>query len=274
RRDPETRLRAWLEELVGSPAGQQAETIVLSGEAIPGSFDSAGFQQIKTILDEYFTETTCIYYVRHLCDHAISQYGEYVRRRRMKDTFSEFAPVYVAPFLEAITKMEQTFGRGNVTVLQFEAERAALWPNFVRLLGANPDDMRLPIEVNRSLCAEEILLIRDLNRLGITRTLLAKTLSNYSAAIGPATSNRLTPTPADIEAIAQTHAAQMDYINGLLPDGCQLKPASDSLFERARTHVPVETAELPFEHMRAMLVAALTTSDAVLSKQEESDDDD
>ncbi|MFN7002556.1 MAG: hypothetical protein ACK4NW_03865, partial [Roseinatronobacter sp.] len=40
RRDPETRLRAWLEELVGSPAGQQAETIVLSGEAIPGSFDS------------------------------------------------------------------------------------------------------------------------------------------------------------------------------------------------------------------------------------------
>lgn len=271
RRDPEKRLRASLNKALSSEGSKESETVILSGEAIPGSFDIEGFEYLKKVLEEYFDEISIIHYVRHLTDHAVSQYGEYVRRRRMKDEFSTFAKVYQAPFMGATSKMESVFGKDQVRVLLFESERENLWFNFVRYIGGTPEGMRQPTEVNRSLCLEEIALLRDLNRLGIRRTLLAKTVSRYCAAIAPVSDNRVVPSAADIEIIGQTHAEQMEFINARLKDGTRLRPASESLIARSAGADKVVPAEMPFTHMRQMLISAMAVHEEELPDEDEDD---
>lgn len=245
--------KEWLTEIATST---EAHTVVISGEAIPGSFDHSSILLLRDILLQNFEKVEVYYYVRHLADHAASQYGEYVRRRRMRDSFAAFAPHYECPFKRAIEVLEHGFGAEAVKVVLYDDVKDRLWPDFVTRIGGNPEGLTEPRTVNRSLSAEEVDFVRKLNALPLERVFIAKTLSNYTNATTAPSRRGVFVSLEAVEAIRQSQQEALHFVNQRLQPPSLLDAASPALLESARAGEPEHQPLLSTENIYKLFESA------------------
>lgn len=256
-RDPEAaaaRLATWLDD---ESSAEGCHTLVVSGEAIPGKMtDASGHAMARVFRDKGF-EVQVLFYVRSLAGHALSQYGEYVKRRKMRGSFSEFTQIYDCPFQGYVSQLEEVFGRDVVEVVSYDAERGDLWGGFMSRLSSTPVATQPPQVVNRSLCREEINLIRELNLSSIPRVVMAKSVTRYLSETTAPSKNRICVYAEDVEVMATRNAAVVDYINARLPAGTQLVAAyPGEVSAGTRAEEPADQP-LPYENLQGFLSAVV-----------------
>jgi hypothetical protein len=174
-----------------------------------------------------------VYYVRHLADHAISRYTEYVKRRTMKRTFAEFAPTYSSRFKQTLEAYESVFGRDAVTCLLYDDFRKNLFDNFLETIGVSSDGLEKPDIVNRSLTADEIEVLRLLNAKNFNVVHKAKIVEDYISHTKPIGGRYPDFSRATIETIEANNRAIIDFVNDRLKGSSKLLPASESVLRAA-----------------------------------------
>lgn len=234
-------------------AESDAHSFVISGEAIPGTHEPAQMQRLKDLTEEFFTQVRVIFYVRHIADHALSQYGEFLKRRQMRLGFAQFAPTYEALYKDYIERFENVFGPDVMMLRLYDADRAALWPNFVRLLGVDPDATVSPTMVNRSLTASEMEMIRRINDAGCDRMVVAKAVEHFLRTT-PGAGGSYVCSPKTIDLLREKNQEIIDFVNARIDPATPLKASSDALAEKAKTgpnhdDTPAEVTSETFEGM-------------------------
>src|SRR5215208_6566836 len=148
---PEKALKNFDTRLQKLNSASKAHTLLFSHERAAG-IEPGLLSQIGAIFSRHFDRVQVIYYVRHLTDHAISQYGEYVKRRGMKISFSAFAPKYRARFKDTIENYESVFPDDDIEYVSYDSVRNELYRDFLQRIGL-PSNLyhQEPERVNRSL---------------------------------------------------------------------------------------------------------------------------
>jgi|GEM_PF-3181151 len=229
-------LSSWLGDI--SSTGD-CHTVILSGEAM-GRYDATTLGKLKPVLDRYFDEYRIVYFVRHLADHAVSQYGEYVKRRRMKKPFAAFAANYKARFKATLKAYETAFGPEAVTCILYDDVRDRVFEAFLESVGLPADGMEMPPAVNRSLSADEIAVFRALNAKGFPRVHVSKLVQDYTFT-HPARGRRTPDIPkAALEAIERNNARVLKAVNKRLTPPSRLLAISDRLKASVTEEAPAE----------------------------------
>jgi len=197
-------------------SSHDASIFILTGEAVPGSIPQEGISDLRRLIEHHFSQSIAIYYIRDCVEHAISQYGEYVKRRGYRKTFSEYSLRYKTPFGRHIRILQQIFDRKNVKVLKYEDSKKTLWQDF--LAAACPGALEIPLEnpqrnINRSLCFEELEFIRKLNKYNLPRTAMTKAVVSWAQKTHPISSNKLKASKKDVEAILSNNLDEIHFIN-------------------------------------------------------------
>ncbi|MEM7742018.1 MAG: hypothetical protein AAF225_14615 [Pseudomonadota bacterium] len=217
-----SRLRALLQDIVGESVGH---TLLFSAEGLQRiSVDD--IQLLKTELERY-GPLEIVYFVRHVVDHALSQYAEYIRRRRLRDEFSEFAKSYTVPFLDVLTTWSNICGADSVKTYVYDPSQDAI-ANFFKLIGAEP-----PAEktiVHRSLSSEELALMRWLNHRIKDRLTLAKFAQSLSRHPNLST-KKLRATSDDLRNLTANNANIVEQLNRDFVTEGELKMASDKIID-------------------------------------------
>src|SRR5829696_7329900 len=100
-----------------------ADTVLFSNEAL-GGLNQEALADLQKIFARYFRVVRLVYYVRHLADHAVSQYGEYIKRRKMKMPFERFTEKkYRAPFKKAMATVESVFSPTEIDYVLYDDVR-------------------------------------------------------------------------------------------------------------------------------------------------------
>ncbi|MBA3744832.1 hypothetical protein [Sporichthya sp.] len=118
-------------------------------------------------------ELRVVVYVRDIAPYFVSSYSERVKRNGYSGTFDEYLEGgddfgrRVALFQPRLTRLVDAVGRSRVQILHYDSVGAQLFPSFVRdVLGlTDSGGWELPpSSVNRGLTAQEVELLRHLNR--------------------------------------------------------------------------------------------------------------
>ncbi|MEO1043024.1 MAG: hypothetical protein AAFX52_12110 [Pseudomonadota bacterium] len=217
-----SRLRTTLQNVVGESVGH---TLLFSAEGLQQtSVDD--IQLLKAEFERY-GPLEIVYFVRHVTDHALSQYGEYIRRRRLKDDFSEFAKYYKVSFLDVLRTWSDVCGTGSVKTYVYDPSQDAI-ANFFKLIGAEPPKEKTI--VHRSLSYEELALMRWLNTRIDDRLTLVKFATSLSQHPSLST-KKLRATSDDLRNLTVNNAHIVEQVNREFVTEGELKMASDKVID-------------------------------------------
>jgi hypothetical protein len=200
-------------------ASHSFSTFVLSGEAVPGSISHDASKDLRDVIQNYFENSFAIYYVRDVVEHALSQYGEYIKRRGYRKPFSVYALSYKSPFAKHIRTLGRIFGSNSVRVLRYEDVRQDLWANFLDFVIPHATNSLLncpPGVVNRSLCLEELEFVRSLNAYSLPRTAMTKAVVGWAHATQPTSCNKLKASKEDVESILSGNTEEITFVNSCM----------------------------------------------------------
>ena len=186
----EKELAAFLSEL----AEKDSAVTLLSSEALLGTF---GFNRrntdlLSSVSNKYFKSTEIICVVRPPLDHTVSQYSEFVKRRRLSGSFDDACldvffdlGAYMEPFFAS-------FGQSNVNIIPYMDVRQgeSLVDRFLSAIDSRLTINSLPIEkydsnliVNRSMSVLECEAAATLNlmraKFNLNRTVFVKAYTRY-----------------------------------------------------------------------------------------------
>lgn len=235
-------------------------TVVISGESM-SDMSKESLALIRRGLLASHDSVEAIYYVRNVVDHAVSQYGEFVKRRKMVKTFAEYAETYVPKYKAVTEKFEAVFGSNSVKISLYDAVRTDVIGDFLARIGATrPGNPQAPDHVNRSLSLQELDFIRSLNGLQIDPSTLPGSVEMYCFETAKKGSDSLRPSPEDVAVIGRSAGEVIDFVNGRLTPEARLKLVSDGLMREALPVSPASEPQLVGQIAQAFLVASLLVS--------------
>jgi len=247
------RLEDNVEEIL---AGNSCYMVLLSSERL-GAFEPEVIADMKSVLDGHFLHYQIVYYVRHLTDHAISQYNERVKRRGMTQSFKAFAPSYVSPFKQALETYEPLFGRENVVCRLYDDVWTDIFEDFLETIGISPEGLEKPEQVNRSLTADEIEVLRAINAKKFDKIQTARVVEDHVYRHEPIGRRYPEFTRAEIEVIGANNRDVIDFVNQRLEGQSRLKAASDAVLSAARSVAEDTDKGIDPEATLALLEASL-----------------
>ena len=224
------RLIRFLEECQATAS----DLTILSSESIPGKFDKKSILVLSELLYEYFDKIDVLYYVRDILDHSVSQYNEYVKRRKQTSTFSEYSLTHKCRFKNHIEVLLTGFGENSLEVKNYADEKNNLWLNFINNLqfqDLDPQDLESPRKINRSLCKEEIEFYRLINKK--SKNGLTKYLKDFWEQNKPLTNKTIIPSLEVLNRFEKENIQKLDYINNFLKGSkSPLKIVSNNLRDK------------------------------------------
>jgi hypothetical protein len=258
---PQRALRKFEADLRHLASDDKANALLFSHER-GGGVEPELLSELKAIFSRYFDRVQVIYYVRHLTDHAISQYGEYVKRRGMKAAFNAFAPKYRARFKRTIETYESVFGRDDIEYVLYDDVRRKLFRDFLQRVGLPSSiDYQEPERVNRSLTADEIEVLRHVNHMGLARTLVARIVENFTFENKNPKQRPMPISRADIETIEASNRDVLECVNVRLSGGAVLRAASDGIMRDASDMEQSATPGLDPQIMAGLLASGLRVTE-------------
>lgn len=192
-----------------------------------------------------------IYLVRDLAPAFLSFYSQQVKRAGETRPFTEFITNWNAGYKSAIRQAIDSFGRENVEVYNYEEHRQRLADMFFRdVLGADfaPDEN--PV-VNRSLTAQELVLLGRMNMVFGKNRKQSKFAADALTSVPVRNPEPLTVTPKEGEFLQAKFRGDLDYINQVVIG----RPVSVGKLSERR-----ETALSDFEESMAALMSHLVAT--------------
>jgi hypothetical protein len=223
---PDVRLRLWADLLRHLPqeGGEAPNGVVFSAERwarhLPAQLDA-----LLRVADASGVETIRIWLlVRDPLDHALSVYGQMVKRHGFSGSLDEWLQIYEFPqaLLNCLDAFQRRPDRIVLQVDHYGRQRRSLHQRMLDWLALPGDGawQEPPATVNRSLSADELLLMRWLNeRLGDRAAAVGEQLVDRLPELAPA---RLHPSAHSCDRFVQSWSATVDQINQRLPEGAQL----------------------------------------------------
>ena len=162
--------------------------------------------------------------VRDPLDHALSVYGQMVKRHGFSGSLHDWLEIYEFPqaLLSCLNAFQSRPDRIALQVDHYGRQRHALRQRMLDWLALPADGVwQQPLAtVNRSLSADELLLMRWLNqRLGDRAAAVGEQLVDRLPGLAPA---RLQPSADALDRFVQRWSATVDQINQCLPEHAQL----------------------------------------------------
>ena len=232
------RLIRFLEECQST----KSDLTILSSESIPGKFDKNSILVLRDLLHKYFDKIIVFYYVRDILDHSVSQYNEYVKRRKQTTTFSEYSLTYKCRFKNHIEVLLTGFGENNLEVKNYDDEKDNLWLNFIKNLqfqDLDPKNLESPKKINRSLCKEEIEFYRIINKK--SKNGLTKHLKDFWEKNNALTNKSIIPSLEVLNRFEKENIKKLDYVNNFLKGSkSPLKIVSNNLRDKINNYSAYE----------------------------------
>jgi len=240
-----------------------ADTVLFSNEAL-GGLNQEALADLQKIFARYFRVVRLVYYVRHLADHAVSQYGEYIKRRKMKMPFERFTEKkYRAPFKKAMATVESVFSPTEIDYVLYDDVRRDLYRDFLRRLQISSDGHLSPNTVNRSFTYDELEVLREVNSLGLPKSLLARIAEDYAFRNEPPRQIALPVSRSAIDFVGARNRDVIEFANERLGSS-QLRVASDELMAKACNDPELGEPELD----RNIVVRILESGQRVMKERE------
>jgi hypothetical protein len=216
--------RLWAEVLCQVPGGEAPRGVLFSAERwarhLPGQLDA-----LLRVADAGGVEMIRIWLlVRDPLDHALSVYGQMVKRHGFSGSLDDWLQIYEFPraLLNCLDVLQTRSDRIVLQVDHYGRQRRSLHQRMLDWLALPGDSIwqQPPAKVNRSLSADELLLMRWLNeRLGDRAAAVGEQLVDRLPELTPA---RLHPSADRCARFVQSWSATVDQINQRLPEGAQL----------------------------------------------------
>jgi len=197
-----------------------APSVLFSSEALFRSRPERVRELVDAVRSEDF-DVKVVAFVRDLAGHALSSYSEMVKGALLTTTFAEYVkgrsgPIRYRPALRGrLEPLLSLLGPGGVTVLHYESNRKDLLGALMRSAFGLEDvsSLELPdAQVNRSMTADELLLMRHVNeRLGDVRT--GRRISDAMIARPPIGSTRATISTSELAALTSVCAPEVAWVN-------------------------------------------------------------
>ena len=184
-------------------------------EALLRLADAGGVEQIQIWL-----------LVRDPLDHALSVYGQMVKRHGFTGSLDDWLAIYDFPqaLLHALNAFQSRPDRIALKVDHYGHKRGQLLERmqvWLQLPGEAAWQLPVQSAVNRSLNTDELLLMRWLNRrYGDRAAPVGEALVDRLPSLSPA---QLQPTSAAAQAFVQRWSGVVAQINPLLPQSAQLQ---------------------------------------------------
>ena len=237
------RLISFLEECQST----ESDLTILSAESIPGKFNKNSILVLRDLLYKYFDNIVVLFYVRDILDHSVSQYNEYVKRRRQTTNFSEYSLTHKCRFKNHIEVLLTGFGDKNLEVKNYADEKDNLWFNFIKNLqfqDLDPKDLESPRKINRSLCKEEIEFYRIINKK--SKHGLTKHLKDFWEQNRPLTNKAIIPSVEVLNRFEKENIKNLDYVNNFLKGSkSPLKIVSNNLRDKINNYSAFEEEDQP-----------------------------
>jgi hypothetical protein len=247
-------------------AANNASVMLISQETA-GIINPQILIKLRSVFARHFDQVQIIYYVRHLTDHAISSYGEKIKRGKIHTPFRAFASDYHSRFKETIENYERVYGQAAVQCVLYDNVRQDLYHDFLRRIGlAFEADLENSARVNRSLTGDESELVRRVNRMGLSRILIAKIVEEFLFSHKNPARSHLAISRASIAAIAQNNRDVIEFVNARLADGALLRAASDTIVERAGDTDESAPPELDAGMMLGLLQSGIRVTERLHGK--------
>lgn len=243
-----------------------ARTVLFSSEAL-GAYDADVLASLKKVLSKYCDRFQIVYYVRHLADHANSQYSEKVKRRQFARSLHQYCRRYKAPFKTCVQTYEAVFGADAVNCVLYDDVRDRLWRHFLELIGADYEGVDEPLVVNRSLSVEEIDALRAINRLGHNRVLVAQAVEDFTFRVSHENPRSVPISKLSIEAIRKKNQDTIDFINERLSGYSPIGVASEKLLARVVDEKVKDDPTLDADVIFALLDSSLRVMDRRIADQ-------
>jgi hypothetical protein len=136
----------------------------------------------------------------------------------------------------------------------YDDVRDNLYRDFLQRIGLRSDlDYREPAQVNRSLTGDEIEVLRHVNRMGLSRALVAKIVEDFAFSNKHPKRRPVAISRASIDAIANNNDDVIKHVNARLSRGSVLRAASDTVLKHATDTNESPNAEPDPEIMRGLL---------------------
>jgi len=247
-------------------SANQAHTLLISHERASG-LEPKLLSELRDIFSRHFNRVQVIFHVRHLTDHALSQYGEYIKRRGMKNSFDAFAPKYRARFKNTIENYESVFAADDIQYVLYEVVRDNLYRDFLQRVGL-PSSFyhREPERVNRSLTPDELEVLRNVNGMRLSRSLVARIVEDFTFHNKRPKQRSMAVSRASIDAIARGNHDVIQCVNARLRGGAVLRVASDAIIEHACGADEAANRDLDPQIMRGFLESGLRVIERVKGK--------
>jgi hypothetical protein len=200
----------------------EADSILYSSEFLY-RFDDDRWEQLNDRVAAHGRRLRAVVYVRDISGHALSMYGQQVKRGLYTETFSTFIDPsrgdYSPGFASPIERLVRTVGRRSVVVIHYDSVRESIFRHWCRcILGVEPDsswDVDL-VEgvVNRSLTVLELRLMRSLNSKLAGKS-EARRVSDALIACTPLTGEAPRLSGADAKTLHERFDDEVHQVNEL-----------------------------------------------------------
>lgn len=193
-----------------------------------------------------------VYLVRDLGPAFLSFYSQQVKLGGETRPFGEFIEDWDPGYRNALQGAVDAFGKTSVEIYNYEEHRNRLAEMFFRrILGVDFSPSETDA-VNRSLSAQELTLMREINRTVGKNRKAARFVSDALLSMPLATSERLTVTDAEGEKIRGRFQGDIDWINAMIRD-----PFIDIGKTGPRSEHPLSETEITLVALISHLVAAV-----------------
>lgn len=195
-------------------------TTVFSTEAL-WKLDPDSLARARTALDQRGIRLEVVAYVRDIAGHALSLYGQAVKRHKYIQDFSHFIGRVPTGFgfkqevARSLFSWAEILGNDALHVIHYDTHRKDTVAPFIDVLGVPKDTIWVPGsigEVNRSLTREELNLMRQLNQKVANRGQLVK-LSNILMDLPALGSRKPRISRIDADFLLDVFESDVDRIN-------------------------------------------------------------
>ena len=191
-------------------------SLIFSSEQI-GGFHPEFAAALGATLKARFKTLRVVMFVRHVADHALSQYGEAVKRQGLALDFETYArDGYVCWFEAYASRAVQAYGPEAVSVVLYDDVADKAFDAFLDTAGIPSKGFEQTGPGDPPLSASEAALFRRLNRLTTNAALIEKVTAEFSSS-ETTRHAPLSASRAAIEAIAESSARDIAYINSEFP---------------------------------------------------------
>jgi len=168
---------------------KNCHSILFSSEGFAG-FDVDALFIFKEHLSKICENFKIIYYVRHPLDQSVSRYMEFFKKNKVlssgKDEyinsydydFGDYLKVNRNNYLSTIKNYTEVFGKENVIVKLYDAEKGKLYFDFLNTIGIqDTQNFTSPEIMNRSLTLKELEVMRQVNKHSLQNGQLTKAVT-------------------------------------------------------------------------------------------------